>query len=334
MKMPFATLADKKSLTVFVSLDVEEDGLFRGVYQQADVSVRNLDSLSRLQPILARGVHPTFFCAHSVMANPWSADILHSFREKWPVEIGAHLHHWNTPPLDVRFKGVEAFSHVHAMDVPTDLMAEKLAVVADMAQTFEPGQPLSFRMGRWDLHGRDWELLAQAGISVDASVRPLHSGTGPDHYLACRDPYRVPTGSGDILELPLTVVPVSGLLAEKLPKIARPSLKHWGALALLPVQHPLWFLKLTTRLHAAAGNSLISLTWHSSEMMPGATPQLPSRSAVDAFLDKINGYLAWLEQSYCVRYATAREAAQLVFANAPVIQSRPGDWTPVNEEQD
>jgi hypothetical protein len=70
--------------------------------------------------------------------------------------------------------------------------------------------------------------------------------------------------------------------------------QHWGALALLPVYHPLWAMKAVTKRHLARGGRVLSLTWHSSEMMPGATPHMPDTSAVERFLGKIRNYLYWL----------------------------------------
>ncbi|MDO5484106.1 MAG: glycosyl transferase family 1, partial [Desulfovibrionaceae bacterium] len=89
----------QKRVLLAVSLDVEEEGLFRGQYQCRSLGLRNTACLARLEPLLERGIRPTLFCAHSVFVHPPSRAVLNALQGKWPLEIGAHLHHWNTPPL-------------------------------------------------------------------------------------------------------------------------------------------------------------------------------------------------------------------------------------------
>ena len=195
----------------------------------------------------------------------------------------------------------------------------------------------SFRMGRWDLHRSHWPLLAAAGILCDASVRPLHcassAGLGPDHFDAPGNPYWVNAGQNPIFEVPLTVTPLlpqlPGLmraLPATLAARARASLKTWGALPLLPVYHPLWAMCAITKLYAARGGRVLSLTWHSSEMMPGCTPHLPDPASVKKFIDKVGDWLNWLHRNYSVRSLTMDELRRELGPTAPVLTGS-GDWT-------
>ena len=86
-------------LYLAVSLDVEEEGLFGGRYARRGFSTANTASLARLAPLCERGIRPTLFCAHSVLADSASRPALAHLRDRYGAEIGAHLHHWNTPPL-------------------------------------------------------------------------------------------------------------------------------------------------------------------------------------------------------------------------------------------
>lgn len=289
----------EQHIRVVISLDVEEEGLFRGSYSCRDLSIENLSRLQLLQPLIRRGVRPTLFCAYSALASDCGRRNLEKLLPD--VEIGAHLHHWNTPPLDK--KTLTIMKTVAASDLTTDLFAAKLQNVLICAKAFSGVAPASFRMGRWDMHPRFFPVLAANGIRVDASIRPLHNlaPKGPNHFAAPTDPYIIETGHGSILEVPLTVTPLLRSLA-RLPEPFNRSLRHWGALALLPVEHPLWLMRLTTILHLVRGGSVISLTWHSSEMFPGGNPSIPSEQSVNAFLAKIHAYLDWLESRYNVEY--------------------------------
>lgn len=335
----------KRPLAVVLSLDVEEEGLFGGRYACKNPPVRNTAGLARLAPLLERGARPTLFCAHSVLADAASRRVLATLRDDHGAEIGAHLHHWNTPPLTPEAASAGELTRVPAAAVPQALMAAKLKTLFAAGADFQGAPLTSFRMGRWDAHAPLWPLLAELGVRCDASVRPLHRGKpadsnapgAPDHFDAPADPYWLGDGAGRLLEMPLTVTPLFSWLPglmRALPQGAgaalRASLSHWGALALLPVQHPLSLLRLTTLLHAARGGQVLSLTWHSSEMFPGGAPHMPDEAAVARFLTKMCAYVDWLGESFDLRFLTLEELRREAEAGA-FVPARPdaatGDWT-------
>lgn len=297
--------------TVFVaiSIDVEEEGLFSGRYATRDVAVANLKRLRSLEPFIARGARPTLFCAYSVFAAEAFDELVAPLDAKG--EIGAHLHHWNTPPLAPEAEARAFLPRVPANAVPAWLMQAKLAHLLAAAKARLGKDIIAFRMGRWDLHPQHLPMLAQLGIKVDASMRPLHNlaPIGPDHFQAPPDPFRISAPYGEILEVPLTVAPLFSVLRHLPPPLQR-GLRHWGALPILPVEHPGMLMRLATRLHLSRGGRVISLAWHSSEMLPGGNPKLPDEAAVNAFLRKISRYLDWLEASYDIVYVSMGELEQ------------------------
>lgn len=337
----------KRPLSLVVSLDVEEEGLFGGRYACRAPGVRNTAALTRLAPLLERGIRPTLFCAYSVLTDAASRRALAALRDDHGAEIGAHLHHWNTPPLTPEAAGAPGgmLTRVPAGAVPRELMAAKLATLFQAAEAFQGAPVSSFRMGRWDLHAPLWPLLADMGVRCDASVRPLYCGkargkdsvAGPDHFDAPADPYWVDAGAGRILEMPLTVTPLfpwlpglSRMLPDSAGTALRAGLRHWGALALLPVEHPLPLLKLTTLLHAGRGGEVLSLTWHSSELFPGGAPHVPDEATVTRFLDKMCAYVDWLGESFDLRFRTLSELRRDAEAGELRVREAPagcGDWT-------
>ena len=75
------------------------------------------------------------------------------------------------------------------------------------------------------------------------------------------------------------------------------------------------------------GGKVLTLFWHSSEMMPGGSPHVPDQAAADALLRKTGDFLSWLGSNYNVQGITAAGllsiAPQLHF---PVRPEGPGDW--------
>ena len=327
---------DAREIFLAVSLDVEEEGLFGGAYQRSGATVRNVAELARLGAFCKRGMRPTLFCAHSVFADTAACRTLEHMRDAYGAEIGAHLHHWNTPPLGNgggKSQGTVARS-VPAAAVPDTRMAEKMHCLFAAARLFQGAPVTSFRMGRWDLHRQHWPLLAEAGVTVDASVRPLHgknAAGNPDHFAAPPNPYWVKTGDTRIFEALLTVTPLLPGLRELVggPASGLQAAFHtWGALALLPVYHPLWAMKAITSLYIRRGGNLLSLTWHSSEMMPGGAPHMPDEAAVQCLLVKIAAYVAWLEKHWTIRHCTMRDLRDTLGPDAPTPTGSPTcDWT-------
>ena len=323
---------DNRHVYVCCSLDVEEEGLFRGNYSIVQPSVTNLSCLCRMQPLMDLGLHATLFCAYPVLADDTAWAHVEALASRSNVEVGLHLHHWNTPPLETPCRA--ATNAVPSIRVDNDLLAAKLDTLVSQGRRRLGAAPTSFRMGRWDLHSCHWELLARAGICADASVRPLHEGNaknlGPDHFLAPHTPYLVKTCAGTIFELPLTVTPLASWITatvSRLSKPARASLQKWGVLALLPVYHPLWAMKAVTELSYARGNNVISLTWHSSELMAGGNPRLPKDSDIQALVHKIGKYVVWLRNRFEVEFVTLSELDTRLRAHVPVATCASGDWS-------
>ena len=78
---------------------------------------------------MERGVRPTLFCAHSVLADDASREHLAAMQAAG-AEIGAHLHHWNTPPLPPGTP--DSLPAVPAAALSSSLLADKLAQVKDI----------------------------------------------------------------------------------------------------------------------------------------------------------------------------------------------------------
>lgn len=323
-------------LRVIVSLDVEEEGLFSGNYAATGCGVRNVALLRRLAPLTNElGFPLTLFCAHTVFTNAEACEHLVWMRDHCDAEIAAHLHHWSTPPLDDAQNDAQAEKHgppTRTDRLPRQLLRQRLRTLLDAGRNFQGAPLTSFRMGRWDLKASVRPLLAEEGITFDSSVCPLRIfHDGPDHFLAPSDPYWL-DDAPNLLESPVTQIPLSRTLAKLWHNCARgadwaDNFHFWGALSPNPVWHSAAVMRAATRLHMARGGRVLSLFWHSSEMLPGGSPNIPDQKAADALYTKIYDFLAWLARNYAVRGVTA---AQLR-AQAPGLDFGPrpagkGDW--------
>lgn len=131
-----------------------------------------------------------------------------------------------------------------------------------------------------------------------------------------------------MLEIPVTQIPLSTALARLWRKAPfyRDSFHFFGALSANPFWHapPVW--RLATKLHAARGGRVLSIFWHSSEIMPGGSPKVPDRKAVDRILRKIFAFCEWLRENFDVRGVTSADLWKLKDEFPVLDASSEGDW--------
>lgn len=320
-----------KPLYVVVSLDVEEEGLFSGRYPTAGCGVRNVSLLPRLTPLTRElGFPLTLFCAYTVFNNANARRTLAFMRDKCGAEIAAHLHHWSTPPLGAASAEKIPPERTHRMR--RDLLRQSLDNLLAVGKQFQGAPLTSFRMGRWDMKAALRPMLEEAGITLDSSVCPLRAfGDGADHFLAPTDPYWT-DAAHKLLESPITQIPLVPGLARFWHKCVRwpgslDSFHYWGAVSPNPVWHGPQAMRLATRLHLSRGGRVLHLFWHSSEMLPGASPNVPDKTAAAALFKKIYSFLRWLKENFAICAVTAAQlrsaAASLDFSARPPGK---GDW--------
>lgn len=322
------------------TIDVEEEGLFRGSFPREHSTVSNVPHLMRLAPTLARFSLPvTLLCTHRVFNDKTARAALDAMRKAVRVEIAAHLHHWDTPPFENDCRLDDA-GYICPGTLAPDLFRRRLEALFAAGRDYNGAPLTSFRMGRWHLHRWHWPHLAEAGVLVDSSVRPLHYlPQGPDFFDAPAAPYHVHVNGARIIESPRTCIPLYKSLPGQILALERaagkagPSraaralkagLPKWGVLNLTPIYHPLWLMKLVTRIHLARGGRFLSLTCHSSELMPGGTPHLPDEASVTALVARIENYFAWLHGLRAVRGMTLDDLRG--YDRIGEIREGSGDW--------
>ena len=321
-------------LTVIISLDVEEEGLFSGSYKALNCGVDNIALLRKLAPLTHELGYPlTLFCAHTVFANHDACEHLAYMRDKCQAEIALHLHHWSTPPiLEVSAQGKPTPSD----KMSRELLFEKLQNLVCVGQRFQGAPLTSFRMGRWDFKNCLRPLLTDLGITVDSSVCPLRSYPGgPDFFQAPPDPYWADTKI-PLLVVPITQIPVMPVLDRIWYGLWRKrqslldTFHFWNVASANPVWHRECIMRFAARTHARRGGKVLSLFWHSSEMLPGGSPNVPNVRAATALLQKIYDFLSWLNDHFDVKPMTAAQyyAAQYKVKNNVSSHRAPqyGDW--------
>ena len=315
-----------KEIVFVISVDTEEDNWTPA---RRNITTNNVDQLPRLNAFFERlGARPTYFVAHSVAVDARASRVIADLDQCGFAEIGAHLHPWNTPPLD------EAFIPRNTMllNIPAALQRAKLECLTVALQTCLGGRrPRAFRAGRWALGAQTIELLLDAGYSVDSSVTPHMSWAdmdeGAHHVGAPINAYRLDAGA-DVRH------PVRGGRLTEIPPsfgFNRAPLSFWGGVhrvlnsrtghallldrmaahsgllrhvTLSPETDQVTDMLALTRALLASGASHLHLYLHSPSLSSGLTPFVQTSSELDRFYGAIEEYIASLAAMVAVRFAT------------------------------
>jgi hypothetical protein len=228
-----------------------------------------------------------------------------AWQQERGAEVGAHLHPWNTPP----YSDLSSPEPIATARLPLTLVGEKLKTLVDCLTEGFQEPPRSFRMGRFDWSAGLLELLPGCGLRVDSSMVPLtFKGEGPQNFLAPADPFWLEVSAAPgvrLLEAPVTMVPVwkssakavhrlAGLLPGKAGQALLSRYRFVGAAGIHPAWFPQFSMRLAATLHRRRGGRVLTLFLHSSELLPGGSPDFPDTASVDRLVAKLRDCLAWL----------------------------------------
>jgi hypothetical protein len=295
-------------LYLTITIDVEEEGLFSGRYPRAGAGVTNVAELKRLEFVHREFGFPlTLLATYPVAQDPAARKVLVAWQQERGAEIGVHLHPWNTPP----FTDSPDPEPLATTRLPLPLVEAKLKSLVDFLTEKFPEAPRSFRMGRFDWSPGLLKLLPGCGLRVDTSMVPLtFKGDGVQNFLTPPDPFwlEVAAAPGErLLEAPVTMVPVwqgsakavhrlAGLLPGKAGKALLSRYRFVGAAGIHPAWFPQLSMRLAASLHKRRGGRVLTLFLHSSELLPGGSPDFPDAASVDRLVAKLRDFLTWLVQ--------------------------------------
>jgi hypothetical protein len=256
--------------------------------------------------------------------------VLREIRARGTAEIGAHLHPWNTPPLD------EALLPRNSMmkNLPAALQLAKLQRLTTQLRDALGEAPTTFRAGRYGLGPVSVSVLHSCGYELDSSVTPFlnweSTDEGPTFVGAPLDAYRlgvddvnVPDQRGPLVEIPLTCgyTRFSSRQWWLLDRVLRTRPTRTSALAALasrsgfarlvvlsPESSSVPDMLALSRGALAGGARHLQMTLHSPSLRPGLSPWISTTADVDGLYASLESYLDGLSRMASVRCATLSEA--------------------------
>jgi hypothetical protein len=297
-----------------MTVDTEEEWDWSSGWPVTGYSVANIQTLPRFQEICSRHcVAVTYFTNHAVLHDAESRRVMQDLARQAGVEVGMHIHPWNTPPLVNGSPVTARESFLH--NLPENLIRAKLEQVY---QAFlDSGlRPTSFRGGRYSSGGAIHRFLLDKGFVADASVLPYNTWPdegAPDYRGRGLLPQRLPPareGDQALWEIPLTFGYSRrpfGLWRRVFAAVENTPLRHLRLIGLaskVGLVRKVWlnfedpagenmlpFLERLRRLSLPC----VCFTLHSSSLLPGGNGYTPTAAARDrllAYLDEVFAALA------------------------------------------
>jgi hypothetical protein len=322
---------------VIVSIDTEEDNWEP---TRDGVTVECIRELPHQHRFLEQfGARTTYFVNHAVSSTPWAADILRSLEADGTVELGGHLHPWNTPPLH------EPMLPRYSMlkNLPAAAQHAKLAEVTRTHTEVFGCAPRAFRAGRWGLGTDGVRSLISLGYRIDSSVTPFMDWSayddGPDFTAAPMSHYRLdgnglptqPVPGGPLLEIPGTFGysrgpferwhPVHQQLNRRWARVARLAAfanrsRLLSKIALTPEMDSASAMLRLCRRHLEFGGRYLHVFWHTPTLRPGLAPFVQTRRDLTRFYAAIARLFDGLAAFATPQFVTISEAADLLEAGA------------------
>ena len=290
--------------TCCIAVDAEEDfdwerpGNAVGYSTDCMRNVVNLDEVTS-----AFSLRPAYLLTYPVLEDAVVVRILRAQLERGKCEVGIQLHPWVTPPFDGM---IAQASYLGALDPGFE--ESKLVNLIAAFRTAFGFEPTLFRAGRYGLSRATPRLLERHGILVDTSLAPRtdFSGQGgPDFSNYDCDPFWF-GADRPLLEVPLcrALVGWAGRLAPALYQSAAAApFARWRMQAVLsrmrcaeritlsPEGNDVRAMRRLLRARRVHGQSVFTLSFHSSSLAPGRNPYVRDRAELHWFYDRLSAIL-------------------------------------------
>lgn len=292
-------------MNLVITIDTEEDDW--GVFRRSGHRCSNIAEIPSLQEVFDRyAVKPTYLVTYPVATDPGAVSVLKRLLDEGKCEIGSHCHPWNTPPFEER---PNAFTSM-LCNLSEDLQYRKLETLHEAVVKSFGVEPRSFRAGRWGFSMSVAENLLKMGYRVDTSVSPLCDWSlyhGPDYTEATAEPHLVRGRDGECLvEIPATIGfaqrqfrlgrrITTACRAYHLQGLRIPGLlRRMGLLTpvgLSPDESDTRDMLRLSRACAANGYRCLNLWLHSTSLLPGMSPFVPDRAALERLFSRLECFL-------------------------------------------
>ena len=266
-----------------ITVDTEGDNLWN--YRKGDkISTQNTKYIPRFQELCEKyGLKPVYLTNYEMLCDDEFVEYVKEKEQLGLCEVGLHLHAWNNPPiyeLEAQYDG-----NPYLIEYPDDVMRAKFNVLYELFYEKLGHKPYSHRAGRWAMDERYFRLLEEYDVKVDCSVTPHLNWSNAKGEMVGGSDYRKSSSCahliGNVLEVPLTVIPSRALIGSSWKQNLKTLLRGRN-LQLRPAMYSLEEMKrVIDKCNSDKTVDYLEFMLHSSELMPGGSPYFTTLESIE-----------------------------------------------------
>ena len=278
----------KNDKIFLITIDTEADNQWDNSHK---CSTENTKYLPRFQELAEKyELKPTWLTTYE-LAN--DNEFVKYFKKKQNdglCEIGMHLHAWNTPPeYELNAKTKE---RSYLIEYPSEIMDKKIKNIDELLTNKFDIKPISHRAGRWAMNDKYYELLEKYGYKIDCSITPHidwsksfgETGIGGSNYSNSLE--QISSINGKIIEIPMTIRKIRCFDLKRITNLKRLireiqffiiGKKQW-----IRPDNSFSFKGIKKVIDICnKNNDYIMFMIHSSELMPGGSPNFKNEDDIE-----------------------------------------------------
>jgi hypothetical protein len=276
----------------FLTVDTEGDNIWS---RPKIIDSKNVEQLERFQLLCNEfDIRPIYLVNYEAAINLKFQKFVKQFSTN--LEIGLHLHAWNSPPTHVQLSNDDYHHQPYLHEFPNQVITDKLMFMIKLLEETFNTSIISHRGGRYSTSDYIFSELVRLGIKVDCSMTPGINWSsskgnpngcgGPDYRNVPNGPFYIDTKYGKLLELPVSTLVlnsfINGLGGNNLIKRVYHRLFGPSILAFRSTMdnNDQLFLIMD---HILLSNNPLQFIIHSSELVSGCSPLIKDKEQETKF---------------------------------------------------
>ena len=316
-----------------VTIDTEEAFNWAD-FTAANHSVGDLTNLGRFQQRCSQqSIKPIYFLTCPMLSADHGVAFFNDLAHSGSADLGLHMHQWVTPP-ETRF-GSSFYSY--QCNLPDEVLREKFRHLISLFIGKFGFAPDLHRAGRYGVRAESYALLREMGLTFDFSPSAgfdFSEDGGPDFSAMSNHPFRV-VSTDEKTPTDIFVTPVCAGHAVKYTRTFRKrghglgfsKARHANRISPSSISIPNSVATVPLRLSPEGANlddlraltrfllndpvPILTFTFHSTSLTPGATGYTRSQDDVDRFLDLCTQYFTMFREDFGGDFISADDLRSL-----------------------
>ena len=294
----------------FITIDTEGDSLWNNPNIN-DIKTENVLWIPRFQELCEKyGFIPIWLTDYEIIKDKRFVEYIKEKNKLGLCEVGIHVHARNNPPL-FTLDGEIDNAGAYLVEYPYNIMKDKFIYLKDLLEEKLDCKIVTHRAGRWALNEDYIRLLEEVGIKYDCSVTPgldwsncfgiTPNSKGSDNTSSKRGVQRIGNNK-KIIEYPVSIYSCEKLILPNNLKF-RNLLKcvyHYGKHSKIWLRpnsdNNLNEMKYILDKAVENNEEYVEFMIHSSELMPGGSPNFTSNEAIEELYVRMNSLFEYAIQ--------------------------------------